>query len=139
MNQNVAQLVKQENKQELNIQFNLNVELPDMQDYFVALKEEMERSTLKDSEVSKQLEKMEDALYDLTLESDKKELRKPMGKLRTFLKNLGDEDSTLRKVVDGTEKGIELAQKVGKTYNKFAKWLALPQVPDALLGEKSRE
>ena len=28
-----------------------------------------------------------------------------------------------------------IAQKVGKTYNKFAQWLALPQVPDLFLGD----
>ena len=31
--------------------------------------------------------------------------------------------------------GIETAQKVGKTYNKFAQWLALPVVPDLFLGK----
>jgi len=38
------------------------------------------------------------------------------------------------KIVSGTQKGIEVAQKLGKTYNKFAQWLALPQVPDLFLG-----
>ncbi len=28
---------------------------------------------------------------------------------------------------------IEYAKKVGKTYNKFAQWLALPTVPDVFL------
>ena len=33
------------------------------------------------------------------------------------------------------KKGIEIAQQIGKTYNKFAQWLALPQIPDLFLGK----
>ncbi len=52
-----------------------------------------------------------------------------------FLKKLEDEDSKYYKLVFRTKKGIETAQKVGKTYNKFAQWLALPVVPDLFLGK----
>jgi len=38
-------------------------------------------------------------------------------------------------LIKGTQKGIEYAQKLGGTYNKFAQWLALPQVPDLFLGK----
>jgi len=35
------------------------------------------------------------------------------------------------------KKGTEMAQKVGKTYNKFTQWLAMPQVPDLFLGKRN--
>ena len=46
---------------------------------------------------------------------------------------MGDEKSDLNKILGGAKKGVETLQKVGKTYNKIAQWLALPQVPDLLL------
>ncbi len=68
-------------------------------------------------------------------ESEKKELIGRMNKMRRFLNEIADEDSDLHKAVQGAKKGVEMAQKVGKTYNKFAQWLALPQVPDLFLGK----
>ncbi|MBE9595196.1 MAG: hypothetical protein IMF19_17160 [Proteobacteria bacterium] len=51
------------------------------------------------------------------------------------MKELEDKNSKYHKIVSGTKKGIDVAQKLGKTYNKFAQWLALPQVPDLFLGK----
>lgn len=42
----------------------------------------------------------------------------------------------LSEAIKGAKKGVEMAQKVGKTYNKFAQWLALPQVPELFLGKQ---
>ena len=52
-----------------------------------------------------------------------------MNKMRRFLEKVADENSDFHKAVKGAKKGVELAQKVGKTYNKFAQYLAMPQVP----------
>ncbi len=57
-----------------------------------------------------------------------------MNKMRRFLEKVADEDSDFHAAVKGAKKGVEMAQKVGKTYNKFAQWLALPQVPELFLG-----
>ena len=54
-----------------------------------------------------------------------------------FLKKIGDEKSDYGKVLRGAEKGLETLKKVARTYNKFAQWLALPQVPDILVKEKA--
>ena len=51
------------------------------------------------------------------------------------MQELGDENSKFNKIVKGSRKAVELAQKLGKTYNKFAQWRALPVVPDLFLGK----
>lgn len=77
-----------------------------------------------------------DALRAEDITSDKSKLSNPMNKLRRFLKALKDNDSVFNQALSGVQKGMELARKVGRTYNKFAQWLALPQVPDFFLEEK---
>ncbi|MCP5053091.1 MAG: hypothetical protein GY940_38345 [bacterium] len=137
----VNQMLKQENNRETNvsIEFNLTRNLPEMQDGFREFKKELERSEIKFPELSEELKEIEDSLSELTLIAGKKELVKPMNKLGSFLRSLGDDDSTLSKVIGGTQKGIDLIQKVYLNYNKFAQWLALPQVPDALPGEGDKK
>ncbi len=54
----------------------------------------------------------------------------PFKKLKRILDEINNEESTLGKAIKATSKTIEAAKKLGKTYNKFAQWLALPQVPD---------
>ncbi|MCX6578770.1 MAG: GTP-binding protein [Candidatus Aminicenantes bacterium] len=83
-----------------------------------------------------ELAKVEDGLDGLTMKAKEKELAKPLNKLGRLLEKMGDKDSKFSKILEGTKKGVELAQKVGRTYNKFAQWLALPQVPDIILGKK---
>lgn len=81
-----------------------------------------------------ELKTIEDSLDEVSAEDDKKELKKPMSKMRRFLEKINDENSDIHKAIKATKKGVEIAQKVGKTYNKFAQWLVIPQVPDLFLG-----
>jgi hypothetical protein len=74
-----------------------------------------------------------DRLHAGSAEEDKGTLIGSMNKLRRFLKKLNDKNSDFHKVLAAGKKGIKTAQKVARTYNKFAQWLALPQVPDAFL------
>jgi hypothetical protein len=57
----------------------------------------------------------------------------PLNNLRIFLKKLGDDKSDYSKILRGAKKGVETLQKAGRTYNKVAQWLALPQVPNVFL------
>ncbi|MBK8442872.1 MAG: leucine-rich repeat domain-containing protein [Sphingobacteriales bacterium] len=82
------------------------------------------------SEVDYELLKMEDCEID---ESNIKKV--PFKKLKRVLEEINDEKSTLNQVVKGSKKAIEAAQSLGKTYNNFAEWLALPQVPKIFLGK----
>lgn len=127
--QKVTQVVKHET----DVSVEVKVDLPDIQSDFSEL-----RGILGDADpkMEKELEKIEDSLDEVSADSDKEKLKKPMNKLGRFLKKLGDENSDFNKILKGTKKGVEIAQKVGRTYNKFAQWLALPQVPPVFLGKE---
>ena len=53
----------------------------------------------------------------------------------SILEDLGNKDSKLYKIVSGIDKGIDIAQRMGKSYNKIAQWTALPTIPDLFLGK----
>ena len=59
----------------------------------------------------------------------------PFKKLKRVLEEINSEDSNLNQVIKGSKRAMEAAQALGKTYNNFAEWLALPQVPKIFLGE----
>ncbi len=106
------------------------MDLPAIQNDFAELKEAIADA---DPKLEKELDRIEDSLDEVSADDDKKELKKPMNKMGSFMKKLADKNSGFHKAVKNTEKGIKLAQKVGKTYNKFAQFLAIPQVPDLFL------
>jgi glycine cleavage system regulatory protein len=127
-------IIKAEQKTTVNVDINidLKIDLPLIQTEFDDLKDELESLNPK---LDSDLDKIQDNLDELSPNSDKKELVKPLNKLNRFLIKLNDPDSDYNKIITGTQKGIEQAQKLGKTYNKFAQWLAMPQVPDLFLGK----
>jgi internalin A len=117
---------------DVNVNIDLNIDLPQIQTEFDNLKDELEDL---DPKITSDLDKIQDSLDELSPNSDREKLVKPLNKLYRFLDKLNDPDSNYNKVITGTQKGIEYAQKLGKTYNKFAQWLAMPQVPDLFLGK----
>jgi hypothetical protein len=121
------------------VDIDIKVDLPAFEAHFHKLKDALEDAKESDPKMKKELEKIEDSMDELNLESEKKELVKPFKKVGRFLEKLGDEKSNFNNVLKGTKKGIELAQKVGKTYNKFAQWLALPQVPEVFLEKEKKK
>ncbi len=114
----------------VDIDIDIKVDLPAIQNEFAALKNEIAGAN---PELKEELNRIEDSLDEVSPKSDEKELAKPMNKMRRFLDKVEDKNSDFHKAIKGAKKGIEMAQKVGKTYNKFAQWLALPQVPDLFL------
>jgi hypothetical protein len=124
--QNVEQIQK--------VNIDIKVDLPAIQTEFEKLKDLMIESD-PDPNLEKKLKEVGDSLDEVTAETEKEKLNKPLNKLGRFLKALEDENSKYHKIVSGTKEGIELAQKLGKAYNKFAQWIpALPVVPDLFLG-----
>jgi hypothetical protein len=125
---------------EIHIEIDIKTDLPVLKYDFFKFKEALEEIAGKDAigggELA-ELGKIEDGLDELTLEAKKKELAKPLNKIYRLLEKMGDKDTRLRKIIEGTPKGVELGQKLGRTYNKFAQWLALPQVPDFFSGKIS--
>ncbi|MDR7665689.1 hypothetical protein RG963_07865 [Methanosarcina sp. Z-7115] len=81
------------------------------------------------------MDKIQDYLDKLSPNSDQEKLVEPLNKLNRLLVKLSDPDSNYNKVITGTQKGIEYAQKLGRTYNKFAQWLAMPTVPKLFPGK----
>jgi hypothetical protein len=60
----------------------------------------------------------------------KEKFNKPLNDLRRLLKKLADKDSEYNKIIVSISKGVETLEPLIRTYNKFAQWLTLPQVPD---------
>ncbi len=122
--------VKTDIKTETNIDINIKVDLPTIQSDFENLKDLL---ITADPCLESYLKEIGDNLDEVSANTEKEKLIKSFNKLGRFLKKLGDENSDIHKIIKGTKKGIEYTQKLGKTYNNFAQWLALPQVPDMFL------
>jgi internalin A len=133
VNPKLIQKTEVEAKAEANVEINLKIDLPAIQTEFEHLKELMLESN-PDPNLGRKLKEIGDSLDEASAETEKEKLNKPLNKVGRFLKELEDEKLKYHKIVSGTKKGIELAQKLAGTYNKFAQWLALPQVPDLFLG-----
>lgn len=127
-------IIKVEQKTDVrtSVNVNLEIDLPQIQTDFDNLKEEIENL---DPKLKSELDKIQDSLDEVSANSEKETLKRPLNKIYRLLAKLSDPDSNYNKTVTGTLKGIEYAQKLGRTYNKFAQWLAMPQVPDLFLGK----
>ncbi|MCP4149771.1 MAG: hypothetical protein GY757_18645, partial [bacterium] len=120
--------VKQETN--VNIDIDINVELAAMQDSFEELKDIMLE---QNPQLQKKLQAIEDAINSIHPNSNKETMTGPINKLFRFQKKLGDENSNYRKAIDGAEKGVEFAQNLAKGYNKIAKLIGMPSIPELLL------
>lgn len=56
-----------------------------------------------------------------------------LGKLENLYDELSNEKSDLREKMRKIHNGIKKVQRLGKSYNNIAEWLALPQIPSPLL------
>ena len=117
---------------DINVNIDLKIDLPQIRAEFDNLKDELENLN---SKLDSDLDKIQDSLDETSTNPKQEELVKPLNKLYRLLDKLSDPNSNYNKVITGTQKGIEHAQKLGRTYNKFAQWLAMPQVPDLFLGK----
>ncbi|RCV66037.1 Leucine-rich repeat (LRR) protein [Methanophagales archaeon] len=113
-----------------NININIKVDLPIIQTEFRDFKKEV---TKLDDELDEELVDLEDDLLEITPASEEGKVNKAINKLSLFMHKLKDEDSKFSRIVKGTKKGIELAQKLAVTYNKFAQALGLEPVQDLFL------
>jgi hypothetical protein len=63
------------------------------------------------------------------LDSFKEKFNKPLNELRRLLKKFADKDSDFHKNIISSKKGMDTAEKLAESYNKFAQWLSgLPMV-----------
>ncbi len=125
--------VKTDVKVETNIDINLKIDIPAIQSEFDDFKDLLIDF---DPKFERKLNEIGDNLDEVSADSDKEKLVKPFNKLGRFLQKLVDENSEYSRIISGSKKGIELTQKLGKTYNKFSQWIpTLPVVPDLFLGK----
>ena len=117
-------------KAETNIEINLKIDLPAIQTEFREFKREV---TKLDDKLDEELEDLEDDLLEITPASEEGKVNKAINKLSLFMQKLKDKNSRFSRIVKGTKKGIELAQKLAVTYNKFAQALGLDPVQDLFL------
>jgi hypothetical protein len=116
--------------QKTNINMVLRVDLPIIQSEFREFKREV---TNLDEKLDEELVDLEDDLLEITPASEEGKVNKAINKLSFFMHKLKDEDSRFSRIVKGTKKGMELAQKLAVTYNKFAQALGLDPVQDLFL------
>jgi hypothetical protein len=115
---------------EAKVKINLKIDLPVIQSEFREFKREV---TKLDDELDEELVDLEDELLVITPASEEGKVNKAINKLSLFMQKLKDEDSRFSRIVKGTKKGMELAQKLAVTYNKFARELGLDPVQDLFL------
>ena len=118
-------------EQVVKINIDLKCDLPALQNEFTQFKKEV--SNL-DENLNNKLKEIEDDLLTVTPNSEQGKINKAVNKLRVFLIELDDKNSNFYKIISGAKNGIATLQKIGKTYNKFAQWLALPTVPEIFFG-----
>ncbi|AKB83507.1 hypothetical protein MSBR3_2929 [Methanosarcina barkeri 3] len=109
-------------KQRTNVNVNLEIELPQIQTDFDNLRREIIKYN---PELKDEMDETQDSLDEVSSDDEKERLTKPFNKLRRFLVKLGDPDSDYNKIITGTQKGTELAQKVVETFNKVAPMLGI--------------
>jgi internalin A len=123
-------IAKQKTDASINLNIDLKIDLPQIQTEFNKLNKEIRNLN---PELKSELDEIQGSLDEVSANSETERLNKPLNKVRRLLEELNDPDSNYNKVITGTEKGIEYAQKIGRTYNKIAPLFGMPKVPEPLL------
>jgi hypothetical protein len=118
-----------------NVSIDFNLEMQGLQNDFLNFKNEIspqlsegqlkeieliDKDLLEVDETSKEPEKIEKARFK---------------RLKRLIEQLNNPESDWNKAISATKKGVGYIQKVGKQYNKIAPWLAIPSIPEQLLGK----
>jgi Leucine-rich repeat (LRR) protein len=114
----------------------MKVELPDFQNLFLELKNELFK-VLGEAQ-RRELETIDAELLAIDDNVNPDEISKsPFRRLKRIFDHLNNPESEWSNAIKGSKKAIEFLQSLGKKYNKFAPWLAIPSIPDILLGNNS--
>jgi ATP-dependent DNA helicase RecG len=111
-------------KKELDI--DIKTGLISLQDNFDQLKDMLSE---KDPGLERKLREIGNSLDAIHPGSPKNEYIGALTKLRRFLMKLKDEKSGYYEFLSLVDNGLTYARELEKTYNQFAQWLTLPQVP----------
>jgi len=112
-----------------DISIDLSLELPNLKDIVQQLKNDEEVPV----ELKNEIQTIDTELLDVEPDDAESIDKKPLKRIKRIFEQLTEEDSSLNKAVHKSKQLKEKIQKLGKSYNKFAQWLALPVIPDLLL------
>jgi len=132
---NQQQTVTQEVKNVQGLFKNLKDDILDEID--IEIDDEKEKKRIKN-----ELQKAENAFNELekAASDGKKELpESTKGRIAEFVDNLSDENSRINKALKYVSNGAEKVQMLGRIYNKFAPYFAIPSIPPILLGKEDKE
>jgi len=116
----------QEKKEKVEVDFDIKNELSVLRSHFDDLREALQDA---DMNLRTELDKLEESLNTVTGESPKEKFNKPLNELRRLLKKFADKDSDFHKNIISSKKGMDTAEKLAESYNRFAQWLSgLPTV-----------
>ncbi|MFZ0034275.1 MAG: hypothetical protein WAK60_04715 [Sedimentisphaerales bacterium] len=125
------QTVTQEVKDVQVLLKNLKADI--LEEVEIEIEDEKEKKRIKN-----ELQKAEDAFNELekAASEGKKEVDEgTKSRIGEFIDNLSDENSRINKALKLVSNGVEKVQKLGRVYNKFAPYFALPSIPPILLGK----
>lgn len=90
-----------------------------------------------DDEDTQELEEAISDLSDVEKIEDKEKLIKSgrLIKLKNFIEELSDENSSKRKTIEKVKNGVKTLQSIASKYNDIAQWVGWPQVPRPFLGK----
>ena len=82
-------------------------------------------------ELAKELKKAAKSLDKIEKNDDRDLVKKKgvLNRVKRTIKDLGDKNSDLYKIIEGMKDGISIAQDIAQKYNDFAQWLGMPQIP----------
>ncbi|MBE7171945.1 MAG: glutamate synthase large subunit [Williamsia sp.] len=118
---------------ENHVKFDFPVSIEDLQKEFLNLKSELIKIA---PEVTHEVNKIDDELMEVDNNNEKSLKKSTLSKIKRLYDAINNEDSSLNQAVKASKKCLKTLQDLGKTYNKFAQWLMLPQVPTVFLNEK---
>ena len=144
---NVKQTVDQNVTQEQAV--TVHQEVKNVQGLFKNLKEdilgEVEIEIEDDKEkkrIANELEKAQNAFKELEKAASEGKQEIDAGtksRIGEFIDNLSDKDSRINKALKLVSSGAKKVQELGRVYNKFTPYFAIPSIPPVLLGKESKD
>lgn len=120
----------QEKTSEKHIANEIDDDFLQLETDFFMLKEMLEELSVEEH-LSKQLEKIEDALDQVTVDMTPRELIFPLKKLGRLLRHLEREASPFHELLQETDGGKDLVKRMINGFNRLATHLALSPIPGA--------
>ena len=119
-----------------NINFNVRREVENLQDELFDIKEifKYPNDNIKDelNYIDAELMKLDDS----NIEEDVKKNKHIFKRIRRILEKINDSNSDMNKIIKQSKEVVRKIQKIAKTYNKFAVWLSMPQIPSIFVEDK---